>query len=165
MRRRPEMRRRPDMTESPSTGSGGQSSVLCPDGLPVYREILCPHNTVIQSSRLSIQIFQQRTAGLPCCWAWSCSFIRCCSVMMAPRVLAICWSCCWSTSWNSFIRWASVRCTTWLRRASLVVVWWSMVTMSCSKDICSSRRAAGVAARASSLAATSAGGAMFSLSS
>jgi len=38
------------MTESPSTGSGGQSSVLCPDGLPVYREILCPHNTVIQSS-------------------------------------------------------------------------------------------------------------------
>jgi len=38
------------MTESPSTGSGGgQSSVLCPDGLPVYREILCPHNTVIQS--------------------------------------------------------------------------------------------------------------------
>jgi len=51
------MRRRPDMTESPSTGSGGQSSVLCPDGLPVYREILCPHNTVIQSSRLSIHIF------------------------------------------------------------------------------------------------------------
>jgi len=51
------MRRRPDMTESPSTGSGGggkQSSVLCPDGLPVYREILCPHNTVTQSSRLSI---------------------------------------------------------------------------------------------------------------
>jgi len=59
MGRRPEMRRRPDMTESPSTGSGGQSSVLCPDGLPVYREILCPHNTVIQSSRLSIHIFQQ----------------------------------------------------------------------------------------------------------
>ena len=67
MRRRPdmrdqrwrrEMRRRPDMTESPSTGSGGQSSVLCPDGLPVYREILYPHNTVIQSSRLSIHIFQ-----------------------------------------------------------------------------------------------------------
>jgi len=47
MRRRPEMRRRPDMTESPSTVSGGQTSVLCPDGLPVYREILCPHNTVI----------------------------------------------------------------------------------------------------------------------
>jgi len=46
------------MTESPSTGSGGQSSVLCPDGLPVYREILYPHNTVIQSSRLSIHIFQ-----------------------------------------------------------------------------------------------------------
>jgi len=46
------------MTESPSTGSGGQSSVFCPDGLPVYREILCPHNTVIQSSRLSIHIFQ-----------------------------------------------------------------------------------------------------------
>ena len=58
MRRRPEMRRRPDMTEPPSTGSGGQSSVLCPDGLPVYGEILCPHNTVIQSSRLSIHIFQ-----------------------------------------------------------------------------------------------------------
>jgi len=38
------------MTESPSTGSGGgQSSILCPDGLPVYRVILCPHNTVIQS--------------------------------------------------------------------------------------------------------------------
>jgi len=52
------MRRRPDMTESPSTGSGGQSSVLCPDGLPVYREILCPHNTVIQSLYLSIHIFQ-----------------------------------------------------------------------------------------------------------
>ena len=33
------------MTESPSTGSGGQSSVLCPDGLPVYIEILCLHNT------------------------------------------------------------------------------------------------------------------------
>jgi len=59
MRRHPEMRRRPDMTESPSTGSGGQSSVLCPESLPVYREILCPHNTVIQSSRLSIHIFQQ----------------------------------------------------------------------------------------------------------
>ena len=56
---RPDMtdqRWRPDMTESPS---GGQSSVLCPDGLPLYREILCPHNTVIQSSRLSIHIFQQ----------------------------------------------------------------------------------------------------------
>ena len=38
---------------------GGQSYVLCPDGLPVYRQILCPHNTVIQSSRLSIHIFQQ----------------------------------------------------------------------------------------------------------
>jgi len=63
MRRRAEMRSRPDMTESPSTGSGGQSSVLCPDGLPVYREILCLHNTGIQSSRLSIHIFQQR---LPC---------------------------------------------------------------------------------------------------
>ena len=49
------MRRRPDMTESPNNGSGGgQSSVLCPDGLPVYREILCPHNTVTQSSRFSI---------------------------------------------------------------------------------------------------------------
>jgi len=59
MKRRPEMRTRPDMTESSSTGSGGQSSVLCPDGLPVYREILCLHNTVIQSSRLSIHIFQQ----------------------------------------------------------------------------------------------------------
>jgi len=47
------------MTESPRTGSGGQSSVLCPDGLPVYGEILCPHNTEIQSSRLSIHIFQQ----------------------------------------------------------------------------------------------------------
>jgi len=46
------------MTESPSTGSGGQSSVLYPDGLPVYREILCPHNTVIQTSRLSIHICQ-----------------------------------------------------------------------------------------------------------
>jgi hypothetical protein len=59
MRRRREMRRRPDMTESPSTGSGGQSSVFCPDGLPVYREILCPLNTVIQYTRLSIHIFQQ----------------------------------------------------------------------------------------------------------
>ena len=28
---------------------GGQSSVLCPDGLPVYREILRPYNGVIQS--------------------------------------------------------------------------------------------------------------------
>ena len=56
------------MTESPSTGSEGQSSVLCPDGLPVYREILCPHNTVIQSSRLSIHIFQQQQ--LPCSF-WS----------------------------------------------------------------------------------------------
>ena len=42
IRWRPEMRRRPDMTESPSTSSGGQSSALCPDGLPVCREILCP---------------------------------------------------------------------------------------------------------------------------
>ena len=53
---------RPDMTESPSTGSGGQSSVLCRDGLPVYREILRPHNAVIQSVHnlhlLSIHIFQ-----------------------------------------------------------------------------------------------------------
>ena len=49
------MRRRPDMTESPRTSSGGgQSSFLCPDGLHIYREILCPHNTVTQSSRLSI---------------------------------------------------------------------------------------------------------------
>ena len=50
---RPDMtdrRWRPDMAESPSTGSGGgQSSVLCPDGLPVYREILRPYNAVIQS--------------------------------------------------------------------------------------------------------------------
>jgi len=47
-----DQRWRLDMTESPSTGSGGgQSSVLFPDGLPVYREILCPHNTAIQSSR------------------------------------------------------------------------------------------------------------------
>jgi len=48
---RPDMtdrRWRPDMTESPSTGSG-QSSVLCPDGLPVYREILRPYNAAIQS--------------------------------------------------------------------------------------------------------------------
>ena len=37
------------MTESHRTGSGEQSSVLCPDGLPVYTEILCPHNTVIIS--------------------------------------------------------------------------------------------------------------------
>ena len=37
------------MTESRRTGSGGQSSVLCPDGLSVYREILCPPNTVIIS--------------------------------------------------------------------------------------------------------------------
>ena len=59
MRRHPEIRRHPDMTDSASTGSGGQSSILCPDGLPVYREILCPHNTVIQSSHLSIDIFQQ----------------------------------------------------------------------------------------------------------
>jgi len=36
-----DQRWRPDMTESPS---GGQSSVLCPDGLSVYREILRPHN-------------------------------------------------------------------------------------------------------------------------
>ena len=28
----------------------GQSSVLCPDGLPAYRETLRPHNAVIQSS-------------------------------------------------------------------------------------------------------------------
>jgi len=41
---------RPDVTESPSTGSGGQSSVLCPDGLPVYRAMLRPHNAVKQSS-------------------------------------------------------------------------------------------------------------------
>jgi len=51
------------MTESPSTGSGGQSSVLCPDGLPVYREIVRPYNAVIQSVHnlhlLSIHIFQQ----------------------------------------------------------------------------------------------------------
>jgi len=60
-----EMRRHPDITESPSTGSGGQSSVLCPDGLPVYREILCPHNTEIQSSRLSIHIFQHVYPGPP----------------------------------------------------------------------------------------------------
>jgi len=46
------------MTKSPSTSSGGQSSVLCPDSLPVYSEILCPHNTVIQSLCLSIHIFQ-----------------------------------------------------------------------------------------------------------
>jgi len=50
------------MTESPSTGSG-QSSVLCPDGLLVYREILRPYNAVIQSVHnlhlLSIHIFQQ----------------------------------------------------------------------------------------------------------
>jgi len=49
------------MTESPSTGSG--SSVLCPDGLPVYREILRPYNAVTQSvynlHLLSIHIFQQ----------------------------------------------------------------------------------------------------------
>ena len=59
MRRHPEIRWRPDMTESRTTarGGGGQSSVLCPDGLPVYREILCPHNTVIQSSRLSIHMY------------------------------------------------------------------------------------------------------------
>ena len=55
------------MTESPSTGSGGQSSVTCPDGLPVYREILRPYNAVIQSvhnlHRLSIHIFQHRYRG------------------------------------------------------------------------------------------------------
>jgi len=63
---RPEMtdrRWRPDMTESPSTGSGGQSSVLYPDGLLVNREILRPYNAVIQSVHnlrlLSIHIFQQ----------------------------------------------------------------------------------------------------------
>ena len=59
---RPEMtdrRWRPDMTESPSTGSGGQFSVLCPDGPPVYRENLHPHKAVIQSLPLSIHIFQQ----------------------------------------------------------------------------------------------------------
>ena len=66
LRRRPEMRRRPDMTESPSTGSPGQSSVLCPDGLPVYREILCPHNTEIQSSRFSIHIFQHFRSAVMC---------------------------------------------------------------------------------------------------
>jgi len=52
----------PDMTESPSTGLG-QSSVLCLDGLPVYREILRLYNAVIQSvynlHLLSIHIFQQ----------------------------------------------------------------------------------------------------------
>jgi len=47
MRRGSDIRRHLDMTESRRTGSGEQSSVLCPDGLPVYREILCPHNTVI----------------------------------------------------------------------------------------------------------------------
>jgi len=58
MRGHPEIRWRPDMTESRTTArGGGQSSVLCPDGLPVYREILCPHNTVIQSSRLSIHMY------------------------------------------------------------------------------------------------------------
>jgi len=65
---RPEVadrRWRPDMTESPSTSSG-QSSVLCRDGLPVYREILRPYNAVIQSvynlHLLSIHIFQQVTS-------------------------------------------------------------------------------------------------------
>ena len=78
---------RPDTTESPSTGSGGQSSVLCPDGLPTYREILHPHNTVIQSVHnlhlLSIHIFQHcgwpgiaggargRLADLPLPWPTS----------------------------------------------------------------------------------------------
>jgi len=54
------------MTASLSTGSGGggQSCVLYPDGLPVYREILCPHNTVTQSSHLSIHIFQQSVRTL-----------------------------------------------------------------------------------------------------
>ena len=63
---RPDMtdrRWRPDTTESPSTGSGGQSSVLCPDGLPIYSEILRPYNAVIQSVHnlhlLSIHILQQ----------------------------------------------------------------------------------------------------------
>jgi len=37
----------PDMVESPSTGSGGQSSVLCPGGPPVYRENLRLHSVVI----------------------------------------------------------------------------------------------------------------------
>jgi len=67
IRWRPEMRRRPDMTESPSTGSGGGSlPSFCPDGLPVYREILCPHNTVIQSvHNLHVyrSIYSNSTAG------------------------------------------------------------------------------------------------------
>jgi len=120
---------------------------------------------VVRVRRRVMGVRWMRTGQLACCRAWSCSFMCCCSVMMAPRAWAIDWSCCWSALWNSFMRWASVQCTTWLRRASLVVVWWSMVTMSCSKDICSLRRAAGVAARAASPAATSSGGAMFSWSS
>ena len=47
------------ITESLSAGSGGLSSVRCPDGLPVYGEILRPHNAVVQSYLLSIHIFQQ----------------------------------------------------------------------------------------------------------
>jgi len=128
---------------------------------PVQTEALARSGQVV-TVRRRMGVRWMRTGQLVCCRAWSCSFIRCCSVMMAPRVLAICWSCCWSVWWNSSIHWASVQCTTWLRLASLVVVWWSMVTMSCSKDICSSLRAAGVAARTLSLAATSSGGAMFS---
>jgi len=42
IRWRPEMRRRQDMTESSSTGSGGSLPSFGPDGLPVYRVILCP---------------------------------------------------------------------------------------------------------------------------
>ena len=50
-------------------------------------------------------VWLMRTARLPCCQAWSCSFSRC-----------------WSVLCSSFIRWASVRCTMWLRRVSRVVV-------------------------------------------
>ena len=137
MRRRPEIRRRPDMTESPSTGSGGQSSVLCPDGLPVYREILCPHNTVIQSSCLSIHIFQQtgRTglrqagrigdSGAGICSAIfrisSCAFLSCSSRVATFTRSAWAWSSNWVTfAWcslaqSSTLPWKFVRC--WLRAA------------------------------------------------
>ena len=131
---------------------------------PVQTEALVRSCRIVRVQR-RMGVRSMHTAQLACSWAWSCSFIHCCSVMMAPRVLAICSSCCWSESWNSCIRCASVQCTTWLQRASLVVVWCIIVTMSCSRDICSSRRAAGVAAHVSSSVETSSVGVMFSSSS
>jgi len=149
------------VTAAPAAVLTSLSCEICDSTFPVQTQAPARSCRVV-TVRRQMGVRWMQTGRLACCRARSCSFIPCCSVMMAPRVLAICCSCCWSVSWNSFIRWASTRCTTWLRCTSLVVLWWSMVTMSCSKDICSSRRAAGVAAQALSSAATSSGGAMFS---